>query len=74
MHRADDHELFLTEHTVAPAGAVVHVMVSDLDAIVGAALADGVAPSFGPERRPWGDREAYFTDPDGNVLRLGENP
>jgi catechol 2,3-dioxygenase-like lactoylglutathione lyase family enzyme len=70
----EGHELFLTEHAVAPVGAVVHVMVSGLDAIVATAAAHGVAPAFGPELRRWGDREAYFTDPDGNVLRLGESP
>jgi uncharacterized glyoxalase superfamily protein PhnB len=32
----------------------------------------GHYPIFGPEDRPWGDREAYFRDPDGNVLRFGE--
>ena len=67
-----EHQLFLTEHPVAPFGSVVHVMVEGLDDLVAAARAEGAEPSFGPENRPWGDREAYFTDPDGNVLRFGE--
>ena len=68
----DAKELFLTEHPVAPFGAVVHVMVTGLDGIVARAREAGFEPTFGPERRAWGDREAYYTDADGNVLRFGE--
>ena len=64
--------LFLTEHAVAPFESVVHVMVDGLDEIVENARRRGVEPTYGPATRPWGDREAYFTDPDGNVLRFGE--
>lgn len=69
----DSRELFLTEHPVAPTGAVVHFMVEGLDEIVEGAKSAGVLPTFGPELRPWGDREAYFSDADGNVLRFGES-
>jgi catechol 2,3-dioxygenase-like lactoylglutathione lyase family enzyme len=65
-------ELFLTEHTVAPFGSVVYLVVEGLDEIVAQARAKGIEPSFGPEDRPWGNREAYFTDTDSNVIRLGE--
>jgi catechol 2,3-dioxygenase-like lactoylglutathione lyase family enzyme len=65
-------ELFLTEHAVAPFQSVVHVMVEGLDELVEIARLKGVEPTYGPATRPWGDREAYFTDPDGNVLRFGE--
>ena len=65
-------ELFLTEHPVAPYGSVVHFMVEGLDHLVAYAASAGFEPSFGPENRPWGDREVYFTDVDGNVLRFGE--
>jgi len=65
-------EIFLTEHDVAPFGSVVHFMVTGLEELVGRALAQGFEPTFGPENRPWGDREAYFTDEGGNVLRFGE--
>lgn len=65
-------QLFLTEHAVAPVGAVVYFNTRGLDALVARAVAAGVLPTFGPENRPWGSREAYFTDPDGNVLRFGE--
>jgi len=65
-------ELFLTEHPVAPAGAVVYFVTRGVDALVARAAAAGLEPSFGPEDRPWGDREVYFRDPDGNVLRFGQ--
>jgi catechol 2,3-dioxygenase-like lactoylglutathione lyase family enzyme len=65
-------ELFLTEHPIARYGAVVHFVVDGLQALVDRAGAQGFEPTFGPEDRPWGDREAYFTDVDGNVLRFGE--
>lgn len=68
----DRVQLFLTEHPVAPFGSVVHFMVVGLDDLVAAARSAGFEPTLGPEQRPWGDREAYFTDLDGNVLRFGE--
>ncbi len=69
----DAKQVFLTEHPIAPVGAVVHFMVEGLDEIVGRAKSAGFDPTFGPELRPWGDREAYFADPDGNILRFGES-
>ena len=66
-------ELFLTEHPVAPVGAVVYFVTRGVDALVARAAAAGLEPSFGPEDRSWGDREAYFRDPDGNELRFGQS-
>lgn len=65
-------QLFLTEHDVAPAGAVVYSNTRGVDALSDAAIARGHKPTFGPEDRPWGQREVYFRDPDGNMLRFGE--
>ena len=65
-------EIFLTEHDVAPFGSVVHIMVTGLEGLVTRTRTAGFEPTFGPEDRPWGDREAYFTDEGGNVLRFGE--
>lgn len=65
-------ELFLTEHPVAPVGSVVYIVVDQVDEFVTLARSSSVDPTFGPEDRPWGDREAYFTDPDSNVLRFGQ--
>lgn len=66
-------ELYLTEHPIAPPGGVVYLKTTGVDALVAQARSQGLDPSFGPEDRPWGDREAYFTDVDGNVLRFGES-
>lgn len=66
-------ELYLTEHPVAPAGGVVYFKANRVDALVAQARLRGVEPSFGPDDRPWGDREVYFADVDGNVLRFGES-
>jgi catechol 2,3-dioxygenase-like lactoylglutathione lyase family enzyme len=65
-------ELFLSEHPVAPTGAVVYFITQGLDELVARASAAGLVPSFGPEDRPWGTREVYYRDHDGNVLRFGE--
>ncbi|MDH4044019.1 MAG: glyoxalase superfamily protein [Gemmatimonadota bacterium] len=64
--------LYLTEHPVPSFGAVVYLVTHGLDALVARAMAAGIRPTFGPEDRPWGNREAYFRDADGNVLRFGE--
>jgi len=65
-------QLFLTEHAVAPVGAVVYLNTRGVDALSAAATVQGLNPTFGPADRPWGQREVYFHDPDGNVLRFGE--
>ncbi|MFN0178842.1 MAG: VOC family protein [Gemmatimonadales bacterium] len=70
--RQNDVEVFLTEHPVTEAGAVVYFMTRDVDAMVRAAGQAGVTPTFGPENQSWGNREAYFRDRDGNTLRFGE--
>ncbi len=70
--RQDTVELFLTEHDVTQPKSVVYIMTRGLNALVTRAAKSGVHPSFGPEDQPWGNREAYFRDRDGNVLRFGE--
>lgn len=65
--------LYLTEYPIAPLGGVVYLETKGVDALVARARSRGLDPSFGPEDRPWGDREAYFEDVDGNVLRFGES-
>jgi lactoylglutathione lyase len=68
----DAVQLFLSEHAVAPFGAVVYTNTRGVDALSTLAAVNGVSPIFGPADRPWGQREVYFQDPDGNVLRFGE--
>jgi catechol 2,3-dioxygenase-like lactoylglutathione lyase family enzyme len=70
--RHDTVELYLTEHPVAPFESVAYVRTRGVDTLVQRAAAEGLEAIFGPEDRPWGVREAYFRDPDGNVLRFGE--
>jgi catechol 2,3-dioxygenase-like lactoylglutathione lyase family enzyme len=65
-------QLFLTEHSVASFGAVVYINTRGVDALEATAVAHGLRPTFGPADRPWGLREVYFHDPDGNVFRFGE--
>ena len=65
-------EIFLTEHAVAPAGAVVYLNTRGVDESNVALAAEGISPVFGPADRPWGQREVYYHDPDANVLRFGE--
>ena len=64
--------LMLTEHDVAPPGAVVYFELRGVDALVAMASRHGIAPEIGPVDQPWGKREVYFRDRDGNQLRFGE--
>ena len=64
--------LMLTEHDVAPTGAVVYFDMRGVDALAAKATQGGLIPEFGPADQPWGKREVYFRDPDGNLLRFGE--
>ena len=60
-----DNLLHLSEHQGdARPGALVYFYVSDIDA---------VAAEFGEAVRdqPWGCREVWLEDPDGNRLRIG---
>lgn len=57
-------KLYLSEHHGdARPGTLVYLVVSDLDAI---------AAEFGvpPEEQPWGRREVWLRDLDGNRLRV----
>jgi catechol 2,3-dioxygenase-like lactoylglutathione lyase family enzyme len=66
-------QLFLTEHPVAPFGAVAYIETLGVDALASEAVGKGVNPTYGPSDQPWGTREVYFRDSDGNVLRFGEH-
>jgi hypothetical protein len=44
-------QLFLTEHAVAPVGAVVYANTRGVDALNAAATAHGLSPTFGPADR-----------------------
>lgn len=57
---------------VVPAGAItgteIYLHVGDLEAAVQRLRKLGARELSPPSERPWGDRAAYFADPDGNVL------
>lgn len=63
----------------AATGMAVYFIVRDVDALhdelrdAGAeVLYDPDAPVRGPGDQPWGMREIWVKDPDGNVLRFGQ--
>jgi catechol 2,3-dioxygenase-like lactoylglutathione lyase family enzyme len=61
----DGWRLFLSEHTGdAPGPSLVYLTANDVN---------GIAAALGEEARdmPWGTRELWLTDPDGNRLRIG---
>jgi len=67
VHRAE---------AVAPHGVVVYFEVAELDAVVAALQAAGIAFTQLPRDEPWLWREARLRDPSGNELclyRAGEN-
>ena len=54
------------------AGAItateIYLHVDDVEAAVAAVTAAGGRPLSGLSLRDWGERAAYFADPDGNVV------
>jgi len=68
--RRGDARLFLTEHDACPPGALVYVVVDDVDRLHARIAAAGLAARWGPGDQPWGMRELEVRDPDGNTLRF----
>jgi catechol 2,3-dioxygenase-like lactoylglutathione lyase family enzyme len=63
------HLVVTPDHDPGRTAAAVFLHVPDADA-VGAAWA--AVPRTGPpEDKPWGMREGFHVDPDGNLLRFG---
>ena len=46
------------------------VYVDEVDAVFARAGAEGFEPVAGPTDMPWGERVAWITDPDGNLVML----
>jgi predicted enzyme related to lactoylglutathione lyase len=63
--------VYAIAHEAKAGGAIVTVLVDDLDEVVAACAARGVAPA---EVRPEGPsgRKARFLDPDGNELAFAQ--
>jgi catechol 2,3-dioxygenase-like lactoylglutathione lyase family enzyme len=55
---------------VAP--AYVYVRVDDVQRAVARIEAAGGRPLSPPRERSWGERAAWFADPDGNVIAVAE--
>ena len=51
-------------------GGVVYIVVEDVDSIHGELTAKGVSIDTGPINQPWGNREMYVKDDDGNSIRF----
>lgn len=49
----------------------LYLHVSDLEELLGRLKSIGARELSPLSERPWGDKVAYFADPDGNVLALG---
>lgn len=48
----------------------LYLRVDDLDAAIARAMQAGLAVISPAAERDWGDRVAYFADPDGHVIAL----
>nr|WP_300309193.1 VOC family protein [Halomonas sp.] len=65
--------LFLTEHPESAAGALVYLMVADIDALARELQVNKVVLEQEPVTQPWGMREMQLKDADGNRLRFGQD-
>lgn len=70
---AEQRWLYLLEDAAGAGGALVTVMVSDLDAATAAIAARGIEPTD-REEYAGGARKAIYRDPDGNEIGFGEVP
>ena len=57
----------------APGGAV-YFKVADVDDVAVAFRAAGLEDLHGPEDTPWGTRQLFVVDPDGNRLCFATHP
>ena len=64
------------EPAAIPAGSVspgyLYVRVEDVEACVAAVTAAGGRPLSPLAERAWGERAAWFADPDGNVVAVAQ--
>jgi len=52
--------------------AYLYVRVENLDELIERLLEAGARPLSPRSQRGWGDEAAYFADPDGNVIGVGQ--
>ncbi len=77
LTRARATELVGAKHAVRPApgahDAAVTVLVEDVDRVYRDLSARGVEFLSPPADRLWGQRTAYFCDPEGHLIEVGTN-
>jgi len=70
-------ELVGAAHTGRPASgaheAGVTLLVEDVDRVHRELSGRGVTFLAGPQSRPWGQRTAYFQDPEGHLIEIATN-
>ncbi len=67
----DGLSLYLSQHRGAgPAGGLVYLYVTDVDAWYRELSVKGVPLLHPPEDQPWSTRDMVITDPDGNRLNI----
>jgi catechol 2,3-dioxygenase-like lactoylglutathione lyase family enzyme len=70
-------ELTGDAHTARPAAGAhegsVTLLVEDVDRVHRELTGRGVTFLGGPENRPWGQRAAYFQDPEGHLIEIATN-
>ncbi len=65
-------QILLGDHQLTTPGAAIYSFPdsSDIDADVAALKAKGVSFIKEAHTQPWGQRTAYFADPDGHIWEL----
>ncbi|MBU2577941.1 VOC family protein [Patescibacteria group bacterium] len=64
--------MFPKEHMGSGGGVVIGFNVRDLDKACEELKTKGVKIFEGPKTTPWGQKVAYFKDPDGNIWEVSE--
>lgn len=54
----------------AVVGGIVYLIVENVDQVHAELINKGVESELAPTDQTWGNREAYFKDPDGNTIRM----
>lgn len=64
--------MFPKEYMQSGGGCVIAYQVDDLDRAVKELNSSGIKIFEGPKQTTWGQKVAYFNDPDGNILEVSE--
>lgn len=64
--------MFPKEHMGNGGGVIIGFNVKDLSKACSELNAKGVKIFEGPKTTPWGQKVAYFNDPDGNIWEVSE--